>query len=121
MPRVSEPEPSQRSGLHALAEPACARLVVPPKDVKRSFRRPHSLAVGAVRCLTMRDGQARCRAGLNSAVYSHNPEVAGSNPAPATKEVQVRGLIAGRRSGLFDRLSVARPWDGTGHVPGGGV
>jgi len=25
---------------------------------------------------------------------AHNPEVAGSNPAPATKEVQIKGLIA---------------------------
>jgi hypothetical protein len=24
---------------------------------------------------------------------AHNPEVAGSNPAPATKKVQVRGMI----------------------------
>src|SRR5213080_5146120 len=28
---------------------------------------------------------AESRAGLNRAVLSHNPEVAGSNPAPATK------------------------------------
>jgi hypothetical protein len=32
---------------------------------------------------------------------AHNPEVAGSNPAPATKYAQVRSLIAGRRSGFF--------------------
>jgi hypothetical protein len=36
MPKVSEPEPSQRSGPHALAEPACARPVVPPEDVNAS-------------------------------------------------------------------------------------
>jgi len=67
MPRVSEPEPSQRSGLRALAEPACARLVVPPEDVKRSFRRLRSMTVGAVRCLTMTDRQAGRRTGLNGA------------------------------------------------------
>lgn len=69
MAKVSEPEPSQRSGQHLLAEPACARLVVPPEDVKRAFRRLHSLAVGVVRCLTMTDRLARCRTGLNSAVW----------------------------------------------------
>ena len=31
---------------------------------------------------------SRCQTGLNCAVCAHNPEVAGSNPAPATK---VRG------------------------------
>jgi hypothetical protein len=29
---------------------------------------------------------AGTRTGLNRAVFSHNPEVAGSNPAPATKK-----------------------------------
>src|SRR5579862_9773434 len=42
---------------------------------------------------------------------AHNPEVVGSNPTPATKKLQVRGLIAGRRSGLLDRLSVVCPRD----------
>jgi hypothetical protein len=32
---------------------------------------------------------------LNGAVLAHNPEVAGSNPAPATRKYKVRGLIAG--------------------------
>jgi len=55
---------------------------------------------------------------------THNPEVAGSNPAPATTKLQVRGLIAGRRSGFLDRLSAVRPWDlaqerGTGRVGSG--
>jgi hypothetical protein len=54
-----------------------------------------------------------CRAGLNSAVLAHNPEVAGSNPAPATRKLKVRGLIAGRRSGFL--IFVAAWWqqDGT--------
>ena len=36
-------------------------------------------------------------AGWSSSVarWAHNPEVAGSNPAPATRKLQVRGLIAG--------------------------
>jgi hypothetical protein len=34
--------------------------------------------------------------GLNERTRgAHNPEVAGSNPAPATRKQQVRGLIAG--------------------------
>src|SRR6202035_5462356 len=35
---------------------------------------------------------ARNRSGLNCAVLSHNPEVAGSNPAPATKTAGQRPL-----------------------------
>ena len=43
-------------------------------------------------------------AGWSSSVarWAHNPEVAGSNPAPATKEVQVRGLIAREAVRPFD-------------------
>jgi hypothetical protein len=50
------------------------------------------------RCLQARRGVSRarsCRPGLNRADLAHNPEVAGSNPAPATKLVQVRGPEAG--------------------------
>src|SRR6266567_2987426 len=43
----------------------------------------------------MPDMGARNRAVLNSAVWAHNPEVAGSNPALATRKWQVRGPIAG--------------------------
>jgi len=35
---------------------------------------------------------------------AHNPEVAGSNPAPATEEVQVKGLIPASRSRVLDHL-----------------
>ena len=49
--------------------------------------------------------------GLNSAVCAHNPEVAGSNPAPRYQEVQVRGVIAREAIGPFDRLSAVRPRD----------
>src|ERR1700728_2053371 len=43
-------------------------------------------------------------AGWSSSVarWAHNPEVAGSNPAPATKLVQVRGPVAGDGSRAFD-------------------
>jgi hypothetical protein len=34
----------------------------------------------------------------------HNPEVAGSNPAPATEKVQVKGLIRKSPGRAFDRL-----------------
>jgi hypothetical protein len=34
-------------------------------------------------------------AGLNGVGWAHDPEVAGSNPAPATRKLQVRGPIAG--------------------------
>ena len=39
----------------------------------------------------------------------HNPEVAGSNPAPATRKLQVRGLIAGNggRAFLLDGSDMA--------------
>ncbi len=37
------------------------------------------------RCRSMLVVRVRCRLGLNSAVLAHNREVAGSNPAPATK------------------------------------
>jgi hypothetical protein len=40
--------------------------------------------------------------------FAHNPEVACSNPAPATTWTQGRGLIAGRRSALFDHLLAVR-------------
>jgi hypothetical protein len=33
----------------------------------------------------MLDRHIKCRAVVNSALLPHNPEVAGSNPAPATK------------------------------------
>jgi hypothetical protein len=33
--------------------------------------------------------------------WAHNPEVAGSNPAPATRLLQVRGLIAGNGGQAF--------------------
>jgi hypothetical protein len=52
---------------------------------------------------------------------SHNPEVAGSNPAPATK-VQVRGLTASVAVRPFGCLSAVRPWDlalGRGMLRGG--
>jgi hypothetical protein len=93
MPKVSEPEHSQGIGPHAIAESACVRLWVPPGHVKRSFRRPDRLAVGAVRCLTIRDMQAKCSTRLNSAAFSHNPEVAGS-PAQALPPLPVRGPSA---------------------------
>jgi hypothetical protein len=50
-------------------------------------------------------------AGLSGTVLgcSHNPEVAGSNPAPATKKLQVNGLIAGYSGQAFDCLSVVCP------------
>jgi hypothetical protein len=35
---------------------------------------------------------------------AHNPEVAGSNPAPATKKLQVKGLITGIGDQALDRL-----------------
>ena len=44
---------------------------------------------------------------------SHNPEVAGSNPAPATSEVQVRGLIARTAVGPSACLLAVRWRDGT--------
>ena len=49
-----------------------------------------------------------CRRGLRSL-----PEVAGSNPTPATKKLQVRGLIAGRRSSLLDHPLAVRWRDGS--------
>ena len=36
-------------------------------------------------CGPVMDRHIECRAGLNTDVLAHNPEVAGSNPAPATK------------------------------------
>src|SRR6185312_4731815 len=51
---------------------------------------------------------ARCRLVLNDADLAHNPEVAGSNPAPATKKCRSEGPITGWWSGLLDRLSVIR-------------
>ena len=36
-------------------------------------------------CQTAVDRDIEGRAGLNTDVLAHNPEVAGSNPAPATK------------------------------------
>jgi len=43
---------------------------------------------------------------------THNPEVAGSNPAPATEEVQVRGPVIGGDGRAFDvngsRMAAAR-------------
>jgi hypothetical protein len=41
--------------------------------------------------------------------WAHNPEVAGSNPAPRYQEVQVSGLIAGTAVGPLDR-SLAVRW-----------
>src|ERR1019366_6110 len=50
-------------------------------------------------------------AGWSSSVarWAHNPEVAGSNPAPATRKLQVRGLIAGNggRAFLLDGSAMA--------------
>ena len=43
----------------------------------------------------------------------HNPEVVGSNPTPATRRVQVRGLIARMAVGPLDRLLAVRWQDGT--------
>ena len=43
---------------------------------------------------------------------AHNPEVAGSNPAPATEEVQVRGPVIEDDGGAFgvngSRMAAAR-------------
>src|SRR5580700_9118601 len=49
-------------------------------------------------------------AGWSSSVarWAHNPEVAGSNPAPATRKLQVRGLIAG--NGGRALIFVAAGW-----------
>src|SRR3954469_8922122 len=46
-------------------------------------------------------GPRRTSAGL-----AHNPEVAGSNPAPATKEYQVRGQFPDLGDWPLDRLLV---------------
>ena len=56
-----------------------------------------------------------CERQVRSPSWAHNPEVAGSNPAPATRKYQVRGLIAGdggRASRLFVGDSLA------GQTPG---
>ena len=49
-------------------------------------------------------------AGWSSSVarWAHNPEVAGSNPAPATRKLQVRGLIARTAVGPLDHLLAIR-------------
>ena len=79
-------------------------------------------------CGPVPDGDARNRAVLNSAAWlitqRSRVHVRESNPAPATRKLQVRGLIAGERSGLSDRLSAVRPWDlaperGTGRAGSG--
>ena len=48
-----------------------------------------------------------CRPRLNRADLAHNPEVAGSNPAPATKKYQVRGQFSRIRELAF-LLNVGR-------------
>jgi hypothetical protein len=52
-------------------------------------------------------------AGWSSSVarWAHNPEVAGSNPAPATKLVQVRGSVAGDGGRALIFLSAVCPRD----------
>ena len=53
------------------------------------------------RAMSMLLNIGRCRTGLNTDVLAHNPEVAGSNPAPATRKYEVRGLIAGNGGRAF--------------------
>jgi hypothetical protein len=52
-------------------------------------------------------------AGWSSSVarWAHNPEVAGSNPAPATKLVQVKGPVAGDGGRALIVLPAVCPWD----------
>src|SRR5216683_8424595 len=63
----------------------------------------------------LRSRLVHCERQVRSPSWAHNPEVAGSNPAPATRKYQVRGLIAGdggRASRLFVGDSLA------GQTPG---
>ena len=61
-------------------------------------------------------------AGQNNIKHSHNPEVVGSNPAPATKNLQLVGLagelfllsgdrVFGPILGLSNKISICNIWD----------
>jgi hypothetical protein len=63
---------------------------------------------GRRRCRPVSITCATCRIGVNTVGWAHNPEVAGSNPAPATRKQQVRGLIA--RDGGQALIFVAARW-----------
>src|SRR5258708_19871329 len=58
-----------------------------------------------VRSGLVRSRLVHCERQVRFPSWAHNPEVAGSNPAPATRKYQVRGLIAGD-GGRASRLSV---------------
>src|SRR5216683_7219762 len=51
----------------------------------------------------LRSRLVHCERQVRSPSWAHNPEVAGSNPAPATRKYQVRGPIAqnGGRAVIF--------------------
>jgi hypothetical protein len=68
--------------------------ISPSDEVRPQARRKHRTA-GRRACPKASRGGCWClgsfsaaqgRFGLNSAIYAHNPEVAGSNPAPATSK-----------------------------------
>src|SRR5664280_2389194 len=65
----------------------------------RSTLAPRAVCSGARASPRMRSTDA----GWSSSVarWAHNPEVAGSNPAPATKKVQVKDLLLFAARALF--------------------
>src|SRR5674536_117399 len=69
----------------------------------RSTLAPRAVCPGARASPRMRSTDA----GWSSSVarWAHNPEVAGSNPAPATRKAQVRSLSSAAGGGASDRLA----------------
>jgi hypothetical protein len=63
-----------------------ARLAVGGQAAPAGCTAERAVTVGVGRIVP--DWVEQCR-------LAHNPEVAGSNPAPATRKQQVKGLIAG--------------------------
>src|SRR5579859_4200729 len=86
----------------------------------RRHQRPDQSAAGHRLRAGDDEGHAECRTELNRAVLAHNPEVAGSNPAPATRKSRSEAAPGPRRPNESHTTSVGSriESDGPGASPG---